>query len=69
MTFTASELDALRRAYAGGALRVSYDGRTVEYGNAGDLLRRIRTIEGEIAGAAGKPLPAAGFAGFGRGDR
>lgn len=48
MAWTEAELAALRRAYASGTLRVSYDGRTVEYGSADDLLKRIRTIEGEI---------------------
>ena len=34
MSWTQSELDALKRAYASGTLRVSYDGKTVEYGAA-----------------------------------
>ena len=41
----------------------------MDYGNADDLLRRIRTIEGEIAAGRGRPLPVAGVAGFRRGDR
>lgn len=69
MTFTETELAALRRAFAAGTLRVSYDGKSVEYGNADDLLRRIRVIEGEVAADQGQPLPVAGFAGFRRGDR
>jgi hypothetical protein len=69
MSFTEAELAALRRAFATGTLRVSYDGKSVEYGNADDLLRRIRVIEGEIAAGSGRPLPVAGFAGFHRGDR
>ena len=44
MPWTQTELDALKRAYASGTLRVSYDGKTVEYGSADDLLKRIRTI-------------------------
>lgn len=67
MAWTESELDALRRAYASGTLRVSYDGKTLEYGSAADLLSRIRTIEGEMAAESGRPLPVAGFAGFHRG--
>lgn len=62
-----TELAALKRAYASGTLRVSYDGKSVEYGSAEDLLGRIRTIERELAGA-NKPLPVAGFAGFHRGN-
>jgi hypothetical protein len=66
--WTETELAALKRAYASGTLRVSYDGKSVEYGSAEDLLGRIRTIERVIAGAT-QPLPVAGLAGFSRGDR
>lgn len=66
--WTETELAALKRAYASGTLRVSYDGKSVEYGSAADLLGRIRTIERAMTGA-GKPLPVAGLAGFNRGDR
>jgi hypothetical protein len=69
MAWTQSELDALKRAYAAGTLRVTSDGRTVEYGNAADLLSRMRTIESEMAQVAGSPLPVAGFASFRRGLR
>jgi hypothetical protein len=69
MTWTDSELAALKRAYASGTLRVSYDGKTVEYGSAADLLSRIRTVEREMAAATTSPLPVAGLAGFSRGDR
>ena len=54
----------------GGVLmRVTSDGRTVEYGNAADLLSRVRIIESEMAQIVGSPLPVAGFAGFRRGAR
>lgn len=66
-TWSETELAALKRAYASGTLRVSYDGKSVEYGSAEDLLGRIRTIERELVGA-NKPLPVAGFAGFQRGN-
>lgn len=65
--WTEAELAALKRAYASGTLRVSYDGKSVEYGTADDLLSRIRTIEREISTTA-RPLPIAGFAGFRRGN-
>jgi hypothetical protein len=68
MPFTQTELDALKRAYASGTLRVTFDGRTVEYGDAIDLKKRIDTIETEMAASSGRPRPVAGFAGFGRGD-
>ncbi len=56
--WTDNELAALRRAYASGTLRVSYDNRTVEYGSADDLLKRIRTIEREIAATSPASAPA-----------
>ena len=54
MAFTQTELDALKEAYAAGALRITHEGKMVEYGSEADLLRRIRTIERELAAAAGK---------------
>ena len=36
--WTETELSALRRAYASGTTRVSYDGKSVDYGSAEDLL-------------------------------
>jgi hypothetical protein len=66
--WTETELSALRRAYASGTTRVSYDGKSIDYGSAEDLLARIRTIERAIAGTM-QPLPIAGLAGFSRGDR
>jgi hypothetical protein len=66
-TWTESELQALRRAYASGTLRVGYDGRSVEYGSAEDLLRRIRLIEGELAAVSGRPKPRRSFASFAKG--
>lgn len=62
MAYTQTELDALKAAFAAGVLRLTYDGKSVEYGSAEDMLRRIRVIEGEIAQVGGKPLPVAGFA-------
>ena len=69
---TAAELRARRDALAAqrssGVARVSYDGKSVDYGSAEDLLGRIRTIERAISGTT-RPLPVAGLAGFSRGDR
>ena len=69
---TAAELRARREALAAqrasGVARVSYDGKSVDYGSAEDLLARSRTIERAIAGFS-RPLPVAGLAGFSRGDR
>ena len=67
MSWTETELAELRLAYANGTLRVSYDGKSVEYGSAADLLARIRTIEAEIASAAGRPKVRRSFAAFSKG--
>lgn len=67
MVWSQAELDALRKAYASGTLRVSYDGRSVEYGSEADLLRRIRVIENEMAAADGRPKPRRSLAAFRKG--
>lgn len=67
MTWTETELLALRRAYASGTVRVSYNGRSAEYGSPEDLLRRIRLIEGEMAAAEGRAKPRRSFALFAKG--
>ena len=67
MSWTEPELAALRKAYASGTLRVSFEGRSVEYGSAADLLSRIRTIEAEMATQSGTRPPKRSLASFGRG--
>lgn len=67
MSFSQAELDALRRAYAAGALVVEYDGRRLTYGNAADLLARIRFVEGQLATSSSGSRPVAGKASFSRG--
>ena len=67
MAWTLAELDALRKAYASGTLRVSFEGRSVEYGSASDLLSRIRTIEAEMQTQSGRKPPRRSLASFGRG--
>lgn len=67
MSWTEPELAALRKAYASGTLRVSFEGRSVEYGSAIDLLSRIRTIEVEMAAQSGTRPPKRSLASFGRG--
>ena len=64
-----SRREALAASRSSGVARVSYDGKTVEYGSADDLLKRIRTIEAKITASSGVSRPIAGYAGFGRGDR
>ena len=67
MPWTPSELDALKKAYAAGTLRVSFEGRSVEYGSAADLLSRIRIIEAEIAAQSGGAMPKRNLASFRKG--
>ena len=67
MQWSEEELAALRRAYASGTTRVSYDGKSIDYGTASDLLRRIRVIEAEIAASAGQSKPRRSFARFSKG--
>ncbi len=67
MSWTDEELAALKRAYASGTTRVSYDGKSIEYGSAADLLARIRLIEAEMAAASGTPKPRRSFATFSKG--
>jgi hypothetical protein len=67
MSWTDDELAALKRAYASGTTRVSYDGKSIEYGSAADLLARIRLIEAEMAAASGTPKSRRSFATFSKG--
>ena len=67
MSWTETELAALRKAYASGTLRVTFEGRSVEYGSASDLLSRIRTIEAEMQTQYGRRPPRRSLASFARG--
>lgn len=67
MSYTESELSALRRAYASGTLEVRYDGKSVRYDTGAELLRRIRVIEAEMARATGASRTMAVFTTFSRG--
>lgn len=67
MTWTVTELEALRRAYARGIRRVAYDGRVTEYASLDEMLRAIRTIEAELAASSpATARPVAGYAAFSR---
>ena len=67
MAYSQAELDALKSAFASGTLEVTFEGKRVKYGDAADLLTRIRAIESEIAAGSNRPLPVAGKARFRRG--
>lgn len=64
--YSPAELAALKAAYAKGVTEVSYDGRVVKYASGGDLARRIRVIEAEMAKNTAAARPVARFAGFAR---
>lgn len=44
MSYTQSQLDALREAYASGVTEVSYDGKTVKYRSLAELAQVINTV-------------------------
>ena len=46
--YTESHRDALIEAIASGVLRVSYDGRTVEYRSLTDLRAALREVEAAL---------------------
>lgn len=63
---TEAELIAIRKAYASGITRVSYDGKTTEYRSLAEMERIIARIESSLARQASRPLPVAGYATFRR---
>ena len=56
MTYTTTELDALKRALATGERRVSFGDKTIEYRSVEELQAAIRAVETEIARNSGKSL-------------
>ena len=56
MTYTTTELDALKRALATGERRVSFGDKTIEYRSVEELQAAIRTVETENARNSGKSL-------------
>ncbi len=56
MSFTQAQLDALDVAIASGTLRVTYDGKTIEYRSMADLRTARRLVaEGVAAGTSSGP--------------
>ena len=67
MAWTQDDLQALRAAYSAGTLSVRLsDGSQVTYPSGDDLMRRIRTLEADLAAQSGAPRPVASFASFRR---
>lgn len=56
MSYTTTQLDALKRALATGERRVSFGDKTVEYRSVEELQEAIRAVETELARSAGIPL-------------
>jgi hypothetical protein len=55
MTFTADDLPELERAIASGALRVTSNGKTVEYRSIPELLKARDIIKGDLEGSGSLP--------------
>jgi hypothetical protein len=53
-TYTQSQIDALRRAYARGVTRVAYGDKTVEYRSLDDMKRLIVEMQDDLAGSANR---------------
>lgn len=55
MTYTTAHRDALKAAIASGVLRLSYDGKNVEYRSMADLKAALNEVEAALARESGKP--------------
>lgn len=56
MTYTTAQRDALRSAIASGVLRLSYDGRNVEYRSMAELKAALNEVEAALARDNGMPV-------------
>ena len=54
MSYTTTQRDALRQAIASGVLRLTYDGKTVEYRSMTELQTALREVEAGLAKEAGQ---------------
>lgn len=57
MAYSQTQLTALEAALASGALRVSYDGRSVEYRSVAELERAIGRVKAGLDAQAGTASP------------
>jgi hypothetical protein len=55
MSYTKTQLDALKKALATGERRVSFGDKTVEYRSIAELQAAIRMVEAAIARSNGAP--------------
>ena len=56
MTYTTTQLDALKRALTTGERRVSFGDKTVEYRSVEELQAAIRTVEAELVRISGSSI-------------
>lgn len=56
MTYTITQRDALRQAIASGVLRLSYDGKNIEYRSMAELKTALNEVESALSRDSGKPL-------------
>ncbi|NCC04342.1 MAG: hypothetical protein EOM37_09935 [Proteobacteria bacterium] len=49
MTYTVTQRDALRQAIVSGVLRLTYDGKTVEYRSMAELKAALNDVEQALA--------------------
>jgi len=56
VTYTSTQIDALKRALASGERRVTFGDKTIEYRSIEELRAAIRTVEAELARNTGAPL-------------
>lgn len=56
MSYTLAQRDALRSAIASGVLRLSYDGRNVEYRSMAELKAALNEVEAALARDNGTPV-------------
>jgi hypothetical protein len=55
MTYTTAQRDALKQAIVSGVLRLSYDGKNVEYRSMAELKAALNEVEASLARDSGKP--------------
>lgn len=65
MSYTQSQLDALREAYASGVTEVSYDGKTVKYRSLAEIATAINTVANALGQGPSTRQHYPGFRRFG----
>ena len=55
MTYTTTQRDTLKQAIASGVLRISYDGKTVEYRSMTELKAALNEVETALSRDSGDP--------------